>query len=113
MVVRLSALRTGCPHPQEDSWYSFLVEAESTPGARRISSIENCNELVGNRTRKLRKLTLRYSKVGICVEIPPLWSSGQSSWLQVQRSGLDSRRYHIFCEVVGLDRGPLSPVVYN
>jgi hypothetical protein len=24
---------------------------------------------------------------------PPLWSSGQSSWLQIQRSGLDSRRY--------------------
>jgi hypothetical protein len=26
----------------------------------------------------------------------PLWPSGQSSWLQIQRSGLDSRRYHIF-----------------
>jgi hypothetical protein len=24
---------------------------------------------------------------------PPLWSSGQSSWLQIQRSGVDSRRY--------------------
>jgi hypothetical protein len=31
---------------------------------------------------------------------PPLWSSGQSSWLQIQRSGLDSRRYQIFWEVV-------------
>jgi hypothetical protein len=27
---------------------------------------------------------------------PPLWSSGQSSWLQIQRSGFDSRRYQIF-----------------
>jgi hypothetical protein len=27
---------------------------------------------------------------------PPLWSSGQSSWLQVQRSVFDSRRYMIF-----------------
>jgi hypothetical protein len=26
---------------------------------------------------------------------PPLWSSGQSSWLQIQRSGFDSRRYRI------------------
>jgi hypothetical protein len=26
---------------------------------------------------------------------PPLESSGQSSWLQIQRSGLDSRHYHI------------------
>jgi hypothetical protein len=29
-------------------------------------------------------------------EEPPLWSSGQSSWLQMQRSGFDSRRYQIF-----------------
>jgi hypothetical protein len=27
---------------------------------------------------------------------PPLWSSGQSSWLQIQRSGFHSRRYNIF-----------------
>jgi hypothetical protein len=40
----------------------------------------------------------------------PLWPSGQSSWLQIERSGLDSRRYHIFWEVVGLERGPLSLV---
>jgi hypothetical protein len=39
-----------------------------------------------------------------------LWSSGQSSWLQTQRSGFDSRRYHIFREAVGLERGPLSLV---
>jgi hypothetical protein len=39
---------------------------------------------------------------------PPLSSSGQSSWLQIQRSGFDSRRYQIFWEVVGLERGPLS-----
>jgi hypothetical protein len=39
-----------------------------------------------------------------------LSSSGQSSWLQIQRSGFDSWRYHIFWEVVGLERGPLSLV---
>jgi hypothetical protein len=39
---------------------------------------------------------------------PPLWSSGH--WLQIQRSGFDSRRYQIFWEVVGLERGPLSLV---
>jgi hypothetical protein len=39
---------------------------------------------------------------------PPLRSSGQSSWVQIQRSGFDSERYHIFWEVVGLERGPLS-----
>jgi hypothetical protein len=41
---------------------------------------------------------------------PPLWSSGQSSWLHIQRSGFDSRRCHIFWEVVGLERSPLSLV---
>jgi hypothetical protein len=39
---------------------------------------------------------------------PPVWSSGQSSWLQIQRSGFDFRRYQIFWEVVGLERGPIS-----
>jgi hypothetical protein len=26
----------------------------------------------------------------------PLWSSGQSVWLQIKRSGFDSQRYQIF-----------------
>jgi hypothetical protein len=33
---------------------------------------------------------------------------GQSSWLQIQKSGFDSRRYQIIWELVGLERGPLS-----
>jgi hypothetical protein len=41
---------------------------------------------------------------------PPLWSSVHSSWLQILRSRFDSRRYQIFWEVVGLERGPLSLV---
>jgi hypothetical protein len=41
---------------------------------------------------------------------PPLRSSGQSSWLQIQRSWFDSRRYQIFWQVVSLERGPLSLV---
>jgi hypothetical protein len=28
MAVRLSALCVGCPLPQKDSWYTFLLEAE-------------------------------------------------------------------------------------
>jgi hypothetical protein len=27
---------------------------------------------------------------------PLLWSSGQSSWVQIQMSGIDSRRYQIY-----------------
>jgi len=33
-VVRLSALRTGHLYPRKYSWYSFLLEAESTPGPK-------------------------------------------------------------------------------
>jgi hypothetical protein len=36
--------------------------------------------------------------------------SGQRSWLQIQRSRFDSRRYQIFWQVVDLERGPLSLV---
>jgi hypothetical protein len=38
-----------------------------------------------------------------------MWSSGQCSWLQIQRSGFDSRRCRIFWVVV-LEHGPLSLV---
>jgi hypothetical protein len=38
----------------------------------------------------------------------PLWSSGQSSWIQIRRPGFDSRHYQK--KVVGLERGPLSLV---
>jgi hypothetical protein len=39
---------------------------------------------------------------------PPLWSSGQSFWLQIE---FDSRPYQIFWQVGGLERGPLSLVI--
>jgi hypothetical protein len=41
---------------------------------------------------------------------PPLWSSGQGSWLLIQRSGFDTWHYKMFIGVVGLERGPLSLV---
>jgi hypothetical protein len=41
----------------------------------------------------------------------PLWSSCQSSWLQIQRTGFDSQSYNFFWQVVGLERGPLSLVI--
>jgi hypothetical protein len=59
----------------------------------RICSISSCYDLI---------LLWR--------NVRPLWCTCQSSWLQTQRSGFDSRRYQIFWEVVGLERGPLSLV---
>jgi hypothetical protein len=41
---------------------------------------------------------------------PLLWSSGQSSWVQIQMSGFGSRRYEIFREIMGFEQGPLSLV---
>jgi hypothetical protein len=38
------------------------------------------------------------------------WSSDQSSCLQIQKAGFDFRRFQIFWEVLGLERGPLSLV---
>jgi hypothetical protein len=38
---------------------------------------------------------------------PPLWSSGQSSWLQIRRPWFDSWQYQKK-RVVGLERGTLS-----
>jgi hypothetical protein len=40
----------------------------------------------------------------------PLQSSGQSSWLQIQRSEFDSQCCQIFWEVVGMEQGQLSLV---
>jgi hypothetical protein len=40
---------------------------------------------------------------------PSLWSSGQSSWLQIRRPGFDSRHYQKK-KVVDLERGPLNLV---
>jgi hypothetical protein len=42
------------------------------------------------------------------IEEPPLWSSGQSSWLQIRRLGFDSRHYQNKSSVSGT--GPLSLV---
>jgi hypothetical protein len=50
-------------------------------------------------------------KVKASVKSYGLWSIGQSSWLPIQRSGFDSRRYQIFWEAVSLERG--SPSLVN
>ena len=51
-----SVLRTGRLYLRKYSWYSFLLEVESTPGhsaAGRIMSMKNSNATIGNRNRDL------------------------------------------------------------
>jgi hypothetical protein len=63
----------------------------------------SCNSLY----RSVR-VTIKLDSAAI---LPPLWSSGQGSWLQIQRfPGSIQGRYQIFWIVVGLERGPLSLV---
>jgi hypothetical protein len=52
------------------------------------------------------------------VSWPPLWSSGQSSWLQIRRPGFDSRHYQIFWKKKsktssGSGTGSTQPREYN
>jgi hypothetical protein len=62
MAVRLSAFRAGrLLHPQEESWYSFLLKAESTQvhsAAGRIRSIEKSNDPIGIRSRDLQACSI-------------------------------------------------------
>jgi hypothetical protein len=86
----------------------------------RVFACYVVSKLQRHRCHTFRALRFRTNRgqtdsyIFICIDVeesrPPLWSSGQSSWLQIQRSGFDSRRYQIFWEVVGLKRGPLSLV---
>jgi hypothetical protein len=66
--------------------------------------VQACHTLVNSCGRSIAVLDILYYfeyKVLLnlrCIQFlkTALWSSGQSSWLQIQRSGFDSRRYQIF-----------------
>jgi hypothetical protein len=62
------------------------------------------------------QLRERFIRLQICLHVcvfvvrSPQWSGDRSSWLQIQRSGFNSRRYQTFREVVVLERFSLSSV---
>jgi hypothetical protein len=68
-VVSLTR-RLAAVYPHEDSWYSFLLEAESTAGPHsatgRIRSIEKSNYLIRNRIRYLLALCLNHLRYRAC-----------------------------------------------
>jgi hypothetical protein len=73
--------------------------------------INNTSEIVKSIKLYTQKSLWFYS--GYIYKWPPLWSSGQSSWLQIQKFGFDFLRYQIFWEVASLERGPPQPHVYS
>jgi hypothetical protein len=99
-------------------WYKSIGSQHKYNKENKYTQID-ANENVGleeNEEEMKYILTSRHQGVAENYKIgnrsfgPPLLSSGQSFLLQIQRSGFDSRRYEIFWELVGLERGPLSPV---
>jgi hypothetical protein len=83
-----------------------------TTGAGRYKSNpkqKDCHKFYYNSTSKTMGLVCLFL-ISYQIKDHPLWPSGQNSWLQIQRSGFDSLGYHIFREVVGLERGPLNLV---
>jgi hypothetical protein len=86
-----------------------------------LSSLRDCNEtfifcisvtfILRVRTCYFH-LLLFSSRATLLKGQPTQWSSGQSSWLQIQSFGLDSRHYQIFWEVVGLKRSPDTYLMY-
>jgi hypothetical protein len=77
-------------------YVTLPISVTSTPNGRWMVN----NELKGSGNLWFNR--------GTILARPPLVSSGQSSWLQIQRYGFDSWCYQIIWEVVGLERGPLS-----
>jgi hypothetical protein len=83
----VNQIRVSCPKNEIDP-VSHALTAFSQPGYTKLNACGN--------------------KQWLCPYRPPLWSSCQSSWLQIRRPGFDSR--HFQKKVVGLERGPLSLV---
>jgi hypothetical protein len=132
MAVRLSAISAG--HPLPPGRFLVLISFRSwvNPGTivrlEGLRKFKQFNNLIANRTCDLpawsivlRSTSLPRTPVGnysnyvsLIILWPPLWSSGQSSWLQIRRPGFDSRHYQIFWKkkktVAGLERGSLSLV---
>jgi hypothetical protein len=56
MAVRWSAPCARRPFPQEDSWYSFLLEA--IVRLEGLGQLKNPNDLIGNRIRDIRACSI-------------------------------------------------------
>jgi hypothetical protein len=100
-------------------WIPFYLQAVQIHSANGTNSLQMILWLLKNLTNinlfwilktmfleSWRACLMPLHVLSFCLESyrkqPPLWSSGQSSWLHIQRSGFDSRCYQIFWEVLRL-----------
>jgi hypothetical protein len=128
MAVKLSALRAGrsLPPPPEDSWYSFLLEAELTPRAvvrlEGLDKLEKFSDLIGIRTHDLPACSIipqptalprtpwKSQFMGICIRCYIMhkygvqfesWPIHWLSWLEFVVVFLSSSRKLLGCLILG------------
>jgi hypothetical protein len=86
MAVRLSGLRAGRPLPhQEDFWYSFLLEAESTPGpeCRWKDEVNWKIRLIGTRTRDFPACSIMSQPATLPLLVKLYATAGDTLWVWV------------------------------
>jgi hypothetical protein len=111
--MKLCFLKLACLEATCQVWSLFRLEElrfvcwMCASGCYRWETRQAVSDMWSNGTAPKESLRLYLRNVHMG---PPLWSCGQSSWLQIQRSGFDSLRYKIFWELLGLERCPLSLV---
>jgi hypothetical protein len=81
--------------PSSPGWRPPVPGAESVAPSADLSVSREQNLILVTSCTKLTNSTLQSPSRQIIVILiqlgPPLWSSGQSSWLQIRRPGFDSR----------------------
>jgi hypothetical protein len=98
--VRFSYIRCVCAEDASSKFLEYLLTVGQTVrchipehmflGVFRCPLVKSTGALVC-----LLTYGIVVTRPNLCQE-PPLWSSGQGSWLQIQRPGFDSRHYQIF-----------------
>jgi hypothetical protein len=92
----------------------YLIQTGTTSSSPNSSCIEEDSTYSFVLTCKyFHTMVSDYRRIwiDICVNGPPLWSSGHSTWLQIRRPGFDSRHYKE--KHSGSGTGSTQPREYN